>query len=72
MEPEITLLGQNVNAYQNEKFRLSNLILEIEKFRDLKNKMHHSHPKDMTDDLIVYSFQKINATSSSSYSKWIQ
>ena len=28
---EIILLGQNVNAYNFEKFRLSNLLLEIEK-----------------------------------------
>jgi len=33
---EIILLGQNVNAYSNEKYRLSNLILEIEKFLKLK------------------------------------
>ena len=57
---EITLLGQNVNAYQNEKFRLSNLILEIEKIPEIKRiRYTTSHPKDMTDDLIeVYSFQK--------------
>jgi tRNA-2-methylthio-N6-dimethylallyladenosine synthase len=28
---EIILLGQNVNAYSNEKKKLANLILEIEK-----------------------------------------
>ena len=28
---EITLLGQNVNAYNYENYRLSDLILEIEK-----------------------------------------
>ena len=28
---EIILLGQNVNAYEYQNFRLSNLILEIEK-----------------------------------------
>ena len=57
---EITLLGQNVNAYQNEKFRLSNLILEIEKIPEIKRiRYTTSHPKDMTDDLIeVYSFSK--------------
>ena len=33
---EITLLGQNVNAYKNEKFRLSNLVLEIEKLKGIK------------------------------------
>ena len=36
---EIILLGQNVNAYKNENFRLSDLILEIEKFQNKKNKI---------------------------------
>ena len=50
---EIILLGQNVNAYNNEKYRLSNLILEIEKFLKLKElDILTSHPKDMTNDLI--------------------
>ncbi len=57
---EIILLGQNVNAYQNESFRLSNLILEIEKISEIKRvRFTTSHPKDMTDDLIeVYKFSK--------------
>ena len=33
---EITLLGQNVNAYNYEKYRLSDLILEIEKLNGIK------------------------------------
>ena len=33
---ELILLGQNVNAYSNENYRLSNLILEIEKFSEIK------------------------------------
>ena len=33
---EIILLGQNVNAYDFEGYRLSNLILEIEKFSEIK------------------------------------
>ena len=33
---EIILLGQNVNAYNNQKFRLSDLILEIEKIPEIK------------------------------------
>ena len=50
---EITLLGQNVNAYENNNFRLSNLILEIEKISEVKRiRYTTSHPADMTDDLI--------------------
>ena len=57
---EIILLGQNVNAYKNENFRLSNLILEIEKIPEIKRiRYSTSHPQDMTEDLIdVYSFSK--------------
>ncbi len=50
---EIILLGQNVNAYDFENFRLSHLILELEKIKDLKRiRYTTSHPRDMTDDLI--------------------
>ena len=54
---EIILLGQNVNAYsyknENKEFRLSDLLLALEKFDDLKRVRYTtSHPKDMTDDLI--------------------
>ena len=50
---EITLLGQNVNAYRNENYRLSDLIIEIEKIPEiLRIRYTTSHPKDMTDDLI--------------------
>ena len=57
---EIILLGQNVNAYQNENYRLSNLILEIEKIAGIDRiRYTTSHPKDMTKDLIeVYKFSK--------------
>ncbi len=57
---EIILLGQNVNAYNDEGFRLSNLILEIEKLSKVKRiRYTTSHPKDMTDDLIeVYKNSK--------------
>ncbi len=57
---EITLLGQNVNAYKSEGNKLSDLILEIEKISDLKRiRYTTSHPKDMTEDLIeVYKFSK--------------
>jgi tRNA-2-methylthio-N6-dimethylallyladenosine synthase len=57
---EIILLGQNVNAYNNEKYRLSDLITEIEKLAGIKRiRYTTSHPKDMTDDLIeVYKYSK--------------
>jgi tRNA-2-methylthio-N6-dimethylallyladenosine synthase len=54
---EIILIGQNVNAYRYEEdkkiFRLSNLILELEKLPEIKRiRYTTSHPRDMTDDLI--------------------
>ena len=54
---EIILLGQNVNAYsyknENKEFRLSDLLVELESFNELKRiRYTTSHPKDMTDDLI--------------------
>jgi tRNA-2-methylthio-N6-dimethylallyladenosine synthase len=57
---ELILLGQNVNAYNNENYKLSDLILEIEKYSDIKRiRYTTSHPKDMSDDLIeVYKYSK--------------
>ena len=57
---EIILLGQNVNAYNNDGFKLSNLILDIEKLPEIKRVRYTtSHPKDMTEDLIeVYKSSK--------------
>ncbi len=57
---EIILLGQNVNAYNSNDYRLSDLILEIEKIREIKRiRYTTSHPRDMTEDLInVYSISK--------------
>ena len=54
---EVNLLGQNVNAYLYEKngkeYRLSDLIMELDKFPELKRiRYTTSHPIDMTDDLI--------------------
>ncbi len=54
---EITLLGQNVNAYSytenSKEFRISNLINHLEQFSELKRiRYTTSHPRDMTDDLI--------------------
>ena len=54
---EITLLGQNVNAYsfkENQKeYRISDLIFELEKYSEI-NRIRYttSHPIDMTEDLI--------------------
>ncbi|MBD1164260.1 tRNA (N6-isopentenyl adenosine(37)-C2)-methylthiotransferase MiaB [Pelagibacterales bacterium SAG-MED13] len=57
---EIFLLGQNVNAYKSGEYRLSNLILEIEKFSNVKRlRFTTSHPKDMTNDLVdIYKHSK--------------
>ena len=61
---EITLLGQNVNAYSyylnNKEFRISNLINQLEKYSELKRiRYTTSHPIDMTADLIdCYSTSK--------------
>tara|TARA_B100001250_G_scaffold543_1_gene492 strand:+ start:3147 stop:4478 length:1332 start_codon:yes stop_codon:yes gene_type:complete len=61
---EITLLGQNVNAYQHyensKEYRISDIINKLEKFEELERiRYTTSHPKDMTDDLIdCYSSSK--------------
>ena len=57
---ELILLGQNVNAYNFDGLRLSNLILEIEKISGVERiRYTTSHPSDMTDDLIeVYKNSK--------------
>ena len=57
---EIILLGQNVNAYDYNGFKLSDLIFEIEKIPEiLRIRYTTSHPKDMTQDLIdVYGISK--------------
>jgi len=57
---EIILLGQNVNAYDYEGLRLSNLLLEIEKLSGVERVRYTtSHPKDMKEDLIeVYKYLK--------------
>ena len=54
---EITLLGQNVNAYNfkhsKKSFRLSDLIRELDKIKNLKRiRYTTSHPNDMSPDLI--------------------
>ena len=49
---EITLLGQNVNAYKNNNRRLSDIIYALEERKNLKRiRYYTSHPKDMTTDL---------------------
>jgi tRNA-2-methylthio-N6-dimethylallyladenosine synthase len=54
---EITLLGQNVNAYeyknQNNTYHLSDLIFKLNEFKELKRiRYTTSHPRDVTKDLI--------------------
>ena len=50
---EIYLLGQNVNAYNFERNKLSDLILKISEIKDLKRiRYTTSHPRDFTEDLI--------------------
>ena len=54
---EITVLGQNVNAYlyeeKSKNFRLSDIIMALEEFSELKRiRYTTSHPMDMTDDLV--------------------
>jgi len=54
---EVTLLGQNVNAYNffqnNKNYKLSSLIRELNNIKNLKRiRYTTSHPKDMSEDLI--------------------
>ncbi len=50
---EITLLGQNVNAYNYNGKKLSDLINEISKIEDVKRiRYTTSHPIDFSEDLI--------------------
>ena len=61
---EITLLGQNVNAYNYKdkikSYKLSDLIFELDKINELcRIRYTTSHPRDMTEDLIeCYSSSK--------------
>ena len=62
---EITLLGQNVNAYEYKNgdgitYRLADLITKLNEFKDLKRiRYTTSHPNDVTKDLIaVHKFCK--------------
>ena len=50
---EITLLGQNVNAYNFENKKLSDIISEISRIKNLKRiRYTTSHPRDFSKDLI--------------------
>jgi len=61
---EITLLGQNVNAYfykeNSKEFRISHIINKLNQYNELERiRYTTSHPNDMTDDLIdAYSTNK--------------
>ena len=50
---EITLLGQNVNAYKYKEKKLSDLIIRLDSEKGLERiRYTTSHPNDVTDDLI--------------------
>ncbi len=50
---EITLIGQNVNAYQYKDKKLSDIIVKLNEKKELKRiRYTTSHPKDMTEDLL--------------------
>ena len=50
---EINLLGQNVNAYNCENKKLSDLIFEISRIKKLERiRYTTSHPRDFSEDLI--------------------
>ena len=61
---EITLLGQNVNAYKyfenSKEFKISNIINKLNQIVELERiRYTTSHPRDMTEDLIeCYSSSK--------------
>ena len=76
---EITLLGQNVNAYKYEEgkktYKLSSIIEELNQIEELQRiRFTTSHPLDMTDDLIACykKFQKINAVFTPTSSVWLK
>ena len=51
---EINLLGQNVNAYNFERKKLSDLIFEISDIKKIERiRYTTSHPRDFTEDLIA-------------------
>ncbi len=50
---ELTLLGQNVNAYRGDNSSLAALVAELSKIESIKRLRYTtSHPRDMSDDLI--------------------
>ena len=72
---EITLLGQNVNAFNFKGKSLTDLVTEISKIEKIKRiRYTTSHPIDFTKDLIKIhgELNKINAINTSTRSKWIK
>ena len=57
---EIVLLGQNVNAYNDNSYKLSDLIFKLEELKQIERiRYTTSHPRDMSNDLIeVYKASK--------------
>jgi tRNA-2-methylthio-N6-dimethylallyladenosine synthase len=50
---ELTLLGQNVNAYRNGNSTLATLVTELSRIDSIERLRYMtSHPRDMSDDLI--------------------
>ena len=50
---DITLLGQNVNSYQNGEYKFTSLLADIEQIDgDYLIRFMTSHPKDVPDELI--------------------
>jgi len=59
---KITLLGQNVNAYQDKKINFTNLLEEINQLKGLKElDFFTSHPKDATVELFkaIWDLDKV-------------
>ncbi len=50
---DVTLLGQNVNSYNDGQLRFPDLLREVNKTESIKRiRFVTSHPKDLSDDLI--------------------
>ena len=74
-QKKLILLGQNVNAYNFENKKLSDLIFEISKIKRIKkNKIYNISSKDFTEDLIEAhkNCKKLMPLIHLTCSKWIK